>query len=290
MLFKALLALTTFGAGMADYMYCQNNGTQHCDCSFGWTGPRCANAIDFCNTTEIIRNGKTVHIDVCGEHGDCTSTPNGAVCDCHPGWEGPYCHHNKDACQPEPCEGGGTCVDLEGPGYVCVCTQWRTGQNCTNYVDLCHLKIYHKDEDLITINPCGAHGNCTVAPSGVYCKCDPGYTGEFCEHRIQYNCTHQGNSHPHGSIWKERCNTCSCHFGIVQCETGHWCPERCAVYETAKTKAAGLRVGCATFRENCIPDQVACARENDPCDNPTGWCFPVGYVMLDQPTPNPLHS
>lgn len=72
----------------------------------------------------------------------------------------------------------------------------------------------------MNIAPCGPHGSCTDAPSGVLCTCDAEYDGPFCTHRKEARCQdHKGLWHNHGSKWMERCDQCQCHFGHIECET-----------------------------------------------------------------------
>ena len=279
-MFRFALATILLGLALAD-SYCENGGTFNCECVHGYYGANCQNVLDFCNTTEIIVNGNYVDVNICGLHGDCANTALGPVCTCDPGWSGTYCDQDYNNCTSSPCEHGGTCEDLAGFAYTCICPPLYTGPNCEQQVDFCQLQIMNATTGHASTVPiCGDHGDCHTAPSGAFCTCDWGWTGDWCETRIEYNCTHLGHTYPHNSTWIEGCDTCICEFGTVECSHSFWCPDRCAIYTTPAVTAASIKVGCPLY-ENCVPENVTCAHETPSCDFPVGWCFPVGYVQVN---------
>lgn len=127
----------------------------------------------------------------------------------------------------------------------------------------------------------------------------------------------QPNVYPHGATWIDDCNECRCEYGAHICSHSvspaapflpphgptlplcqFWCPHRCALYNTTSVHDQGIPIGCTRPHENCIPEtaghryplprsgcgrgcQEGCAAENPGCDEPVGWCFPVGHIMVD---------
>lgn len=83
---------------------------------------------------------------------------------------------------------------------------------------------------------------------------------------------------PHNSSWISGCNTYTCEYGHIAVSKAFWCPQRCALYATNATVAQKISTTCPP-NNNCIPDQWQCAKPV--CDNPVGWCMPVGMVMVD---------
>jgi hypothetical protein len=263
---------------------CKNGGIFSCKCPYGYTGLRCEKLIDFCNGTEIIVDGKYVTVDICGPHGTCTNTNYGPVCSCKTGWHGQYCRIDDNDCSPNPCKNGGTCYNLPGPNYICACDKLHTGKDCESDVDLCNREAINTTGQHVTVKLCGHNGVCSQSSKGASCECYEGWTGQFCDIEIPYNCPYKNSTHLHNSTWTDHCDVCNCQFGVTQCSVAEWCPQQCAIYPTNATIAKGVKVGCPDY-QNCVPEDVNCAHEKPPCSNPIGWCFPTGYVIVDPQLP-----
>ena len=278
-----------FTGAACDTEICQHGGTFSCDCPYGYFGDLCQNRVDFCNATEYIFNGTFINVNICGVHGACTNTPEGPHCDCDAGWFGDYCQKDVNDCSDGTCQNGGTCFNLPGPGYVCNCDKLHTGQNCEEDIDLCNRVIIHAvTGNQLTVPICGDHGTCEQNDVGAVCHCDAGWTGPYCDTEIPTSCSYKGETHLHNTTWTDHCDDCNCQFGVVQCARSNWCPKRCAIYDTPQTLAQNITAGCPLY-QNCVPEDVTCAHETPSCDFPAGWCFPVGYVIVDPRLPPNFH-
>lgn len=306
-----------------DQPFCFNDQDFECDCDYGYTGEDCSEVVDFCNQTIWFEghNASMGAPDFCGPNGHCESIEKeGLRCQCDPDWTGRRCDTPLDHCAHHPCQHGGTCVNRiledyecpegvchDGPSYYCHCTLPYTGPNCERERDACRNYTVPINGVPQQIDYC-VNGDCFTTqpddPHGAQCSCYDGWQGTRCDQRIKSGCDytdHNGveHSYPQGAIWIDDCNECRCDpvnipddpyydgRSKVRCAHSLWCPHRCAIYETEKTRNQNLTVGCPT-KQNCIPDVPACAANgvakpygNPLCDFPAGWCFPAGHVMMD---------
>ena len=138
-------------------------GEGQCQCSVGFTGPRCRWPLDACEL-EPCQNGATCESGLYGS----------ALCTCPPGFAGETCSRQVPACEvADPCLNGGRCRDEPSGAFVCECPRNFTGVRCEVIIsppDLCP-----------TANPpCSTFSNCTSGAEGVTCSCLEGYGGPTC--------------------------------------------------------------------------------------------------------------
>ncbi|KAK7883326.1 hypothetical protein WMY93_029500 [Mugilogobius chulae] len=173
-----------------------------CSCPAGFTGPTCAQLVDFCA------------LNPCA-HGVCRSVGNSYRCLCIPGYHGLYCEEEYNECLSAPCQNYATCRDLIN-AYECVCTSQFEGRHCEIYKDPC-LRMrcqnggrcgstglnascicapgYHGEKCEIDINecesnPCHHGGSCIDQSNGFTCHCPPGWVGPSCEIHLQWKPAH----------------------------------------------------------------------------------------------------
>ncbi|KAL3990494.1 EGF-like domain family protein [Acanthocheilonema viteae] len=186
--------------------------THSCVCRRGYTGDICDTIIDYCSPNPC-ENGATCQ----GFIGDFN-------CSCLPGFTGERCSVDIDDCVDKVCQNGGRCIDRVN-GYECNCegTGYQ-GIHCTDDINECDLGIcvhgrctnligsYNCDCDIGYIgkqctleDPCipddlnrtrhdCVHGTCVHPTVGIKnnkqvanyeCKCEFGYSGEYCIHLIE---------------------------------------------------------------------------------------------------------
>ena len=173
-------------------------------------------------------------ISVSAERRACDSSPcqNGATCvnsgdrytcSCPDGWDGMNCENNINDCTPHPCYNGGTCMD--GVNWrICKCSPGFTGSDCRVNMNEC------------ASSPCAFGATCIDGIADFKCVCPPERTGKRCENvkgdlgfdkSNSQSCEWGGEIRPHGSVWRQHCNTCHCNQGIASCSSV-WCgPENC---------------------------------------------------------------
>jgi hypothetical protein len=67
------------------------SGHGKCKCDLGYAGPDCSQEVNWCQEHTIEIDGRPVVQSICGDRGDCVSSPAGARCICHPGFTGQFC-------------------------------------------------------------------------------------------------------------------------------------------------------------------------------------------------------
>lgn len=128
-------------------------GSYSCQCDAGWTGSRCDQEINECESNPCV-------------HGTCIDHIGFYSCQCDAGWTGTNCDQDIDDCSSGPCIHG-SCTDQLN-AYTCQCQTGWIGVNCDVL-----------DYDECTSGPC-VHGSCTDQPNAYSCQCSPGWTGPMC--------------------------------------------------------------------------------------------------------------
>ena len=145
---------------------CMNDGTCKnidnvgvCQCVAGYTGSRCEQQIDPCDSGP------------CLNHGNCTATdPFHFVCKCPMFFTGSLCENYTNPCTSNTCSNNGTCVPLSEETFSCTCAVGYSGQDCSTPINPCLSQ------------PCLNGGSCVDEdPFNFTCDCPPGYTGERCQ-------------------------------------------------------------------------------------------------------------
>ncbi|GAV01741.1 hypothetical protein RvY_12401 [Ramazzottius varieornatus] len=95
-------------------------------------------------------------------------------CRCVPGYHGKNCEYEIDACYGSPCENGGTCKVVDHGRFSCLCPLGLEGDRCQVNIDDCvgHL--------------CQNNATCLDHLQAYSCKCLPGYSGTYCDKKIDY--------------------------------------------------------------------------------------------------------
>eukprot|EP01046_Picozoa_sp_COSAG06_P046722 COSAG06_NODE_6664_length_2835_cov_5.011247_1_plen_811_part_01 len=132
---------------------------------------------------------------ICGQHvkdpkNPCRIQEDGSYsCVCAPGYSGDTC--TNSVCDTQPCLHGGHCSVEDGRGsYTCDCSGSWKGATCDQSIEC-------------SPNPCTnaaastLRGTCIPHDiTGHSCECQPGYSGERCEHSVcdtpSNPCLHQG--------------------------------------------------------------------------------------------------
>ena len=127
-------------------------GSFACNCSQGFTGPRCETNVNECESHP------------CQNEGSCLDDPGTFRCVCMPGFTGTQCEIDINECGPNPCLNGGTCTDMVN-GFRCTCANGFTGFRCQINIDDCMS------------DPCKNGGYCEDSIGGYRCQCLAGYTG-----------------------------------------------------------------------------------------------------------------
>jgi hypothetical protein len=183
-----------------------SNNTVECSCPPGYTGPQCQFKISTCSI--LCQNG-----------GVCNSTSNGCLCPSE--YEGSDCGYLKSLCSLNPCKNG-ICVDSKNTtaGFNCSCVPGFTGQNCDIPLTVCDsnpcgangvcelmiianstnqqsyrcncFQPYTGRNCLTRLTLCDfincGEGVCsidTLNPFNASCICREGYTGQYCNIKMQ---------------------------------------------------------------------------------------------------------
>jgi Notch-like protein len=145
---------------------CLDDGSEpnafQCVCESMYTGVLCDEALSMCVSSP------------CENNGTCTDLPSFALnCTCTEGYEGVYCESEVPSCSATLCENNATCIESNSDtGFECLCLSGTNGTLCEEDVDDCNP------------NPCYSSGTSGCFDLGISlyeCKCEAGFTGDFCQ-------------------------------------------------------------------------------------------------------------
>ena len=134
-------------------------GSFRCHCQPGFTGARCENNINECDSSPCLNDGT------------CLDERGYFRCVCMPGYAGNRCQKEIDECESNPCVNGAVCVDQIN-GYSCTCQPGFAGPTCAENIDDCHS------------SPCKNGGICRDSIDSYTCRCPPGFNGAQCKYQI----------------------------------------------------------------------------------------------------------
>ncbi|XP_028293911.1 protein delta homolog 1 [Gouania willdenowi] len=202
--------------------FCEKPGK--CRCKPGWQGDDCDRCVTFPGCL----------------HGTCEKAWQ---CVCEEGWVGSLCDQDTHLCSARPCAANATCIDTGEGGYLCICPNGYTGDDCQIKKTRCHSNG----------SPCQNGGTCVDSDdsaASISCLCPGGFSGDFCEisaDSCQPNpCLNAGNCTDHGLAF-----TCVCPLGF----TGFTCNDTSALTPCAGRPCAN-QAACVgqpegTFRCVC---------------------------------------
>uniref|UniRef100_A0A0N4V5D1 Delta-like protein n=1 Tax=Enterobius vermicularis TaxID=51028 RepID=A0A0N4V5D1_ENTVE len=186
---------------------CQNGGPGNytsytCNCFPGYSGKHCEIKLDGCPVFRLRKALPNKHTKSCQNGGLCLQNSVSAYyCKCPPGYSGVYCEEKVVWCK-DRCRNGNKMFFwsryIESNTYV---KKFSWNSNCVfiladgncilknkngNYS--CECKAGYTGrfcESRLQIcefqNPCKNGGSCEAMPSSFLCKCLPGFWGHFCE-------------------------------------------------------------------------------------------------------------
>ncbi|KAL3086398.1 hypothetical protein niasHT_033516 [Heterodera trifolii] len=295
-------------------------GSYKCECEFGYTGDMCASRISYCDDEQQCQNGGICH-DQLG-HYECRckfgfsgkncefqheesankcelDCQNGATCqnasseqcECPPKFGGILCEIEKpDPCEFKPCPEGTICTPTKD--YNSLTCECAPGQKCAHLSSPCERGH----------NPC-VHGQCRIESLSdkqkVYCECQHGWKGTFCEQSAEngekaFNqscplhknpcknggqCVSVKDNQQNGAIHFE----CICpkNFSGTLCENmpiARHCENGCRNGgKCGKTKDGSWGCKCLTgFEgEQCEIERNPCSKSPSPCKH-KGKCVNIG--------------
>jgi len=211
-------------------------GSGACNCTFGYTGPSCANAsceVVGCNSNGICLDSgicscilgwagdfctiqQACQYNSCRNGGNCVilTVNNFAECVCQPGYIGAFCE-TPTGCLNETCVNGGTCVAVNATNVACSCPAGYFGDYC-EIPQLCRN----------TSTPCENGGACiAINATDVACSCPAGYLGDFCDQPESCRKTPCANNGTCTTTTTTGNVACSCLAGFVGsfCEQADGC-------------------------------------------------------------------
>ncbi|KAJ2944603.1 hypothetical protein O0L34_g3957 [Tuta absoluta] len=129
----------------------------YCKCAAGWTGSKCVDQIDECQSMP------------CQNGGFCIDAHADYMCACAYGYTGKDCEVQIEFCNEDSCSDNAICVLEEGM-RVCYCVPDYHGERCELQYDECLLGPR-----------CMNGGSCIDGVDNFTCSCPPQLTGLLCE-------------------------------------------------------------------------------------------------------------
>ncbi|XP_074628689.1 uncharacterized protein LOC141886438 isoform X2 [Acropora palmata] len=210
-----------------------------CLCNDGYTGEFCQTRINSCTNNPC-------------KHGLCIDSDSNFHCFCDEGYTGMFCDVDIDPCSKNPCQNG-SCTAINTTRFQCNCFKGFQGKTCNATINHCTSSPCKNDSTCISRNnsfmcsqneentkkssveviggqceknPC-IHGICRTRESSFKCYCYRGYSGEFCQRRVNpcepNPCEHGFCLHRHTSWFDCRCELGYtgrfCHKDIDMCQS-----------------------------------------------------------------------
>ena len=212
------------------------NGATQCLCDAGYHMENGVCALD-----------ETCQPNSCNGHGTCKVAQGKVGCSCSTGYTGPTCDKCDQTKGYHP-DGKGGCTNNPCIPNPCKATN-RTRCRANGAKAECLCDVGTHDEKGVCVadkkcqtNTCNQRGKCSEQNGQVFCKCDTGYSGAFCN-----SCDKSKNYHSDG---KGGCTNDPC------------TPNPCKAPNQSVCKASGLQYTCSCNTgyhldsNGCIKDEV----------------------------------
>lgn len=285
---KDLSDFTDSRLDVAEFFGTANYHGMHCVCPAGFTGIQCEHTVENCG------DGLCFHGATCVEHVHDDDNEPTYSCDCdsvllEDPTAGLYCEHSATTYCPTPrgrdpksyfCTNGGECPP-PGMSYdYCSCPDGFSGPRCEfraeddEKCDLncnagkCFFGSGNENDSLLNQMDIYAPSDDFFSRESLHCKCQDGYDGEFCEHKIEV-C----GDEEHVCMNESRCRstrdkfTCDCEAASTEFEA--YAGKYCEMVSTMFCRSpSGLKAGKHSFCTNhgTCKGSVAIGEDHVGCD------------------------